>query len=609
MQAISPSMKSTNPKESLLDEALAADWPIPNFLHQTPSQTANCIDSPVLLRTLLDGGFASKGISHDMAIVPQLKKLSDSLNLSSKLINRLYFLDILYECMKNHAYLDPAVMALVYKLRPTIIKAALNDDNDVFIKSSKHPLRKALNDFCSLGIGWDSSLEKNGDRFFTQLRKLAEVMSSITFETKITSQAYESELNALHELAARYEQIESRLCQSEQGLMESLKNRRIADHTINACTENKKIPALTSQFLHGPWRDALHRILVMHGQNSKDFISASQLMEKLIFCMTPVNDETKQQKYKLIASMRSSLEKHLLNTGNDAEKSHWIDEIESQLQQILMGEKITFEPVTPLTSIEVEGVTALISSAISQQVAQLKPGQWILFKMGNGEVIRSKLAMHAPEAGQLLFVNLLGAKRFSKSIEEFGYALSSKRIYLLTSQNLFNILLTHSAELFVKRYQEHKIKLSETTNIPEPELLKRKSAEKALAEAEKLLLLEKEQIIPVVIPAEKNKAVLVNHSLSGESTPSIEVAVNSLEIGSWISMKNRLGEQMSCRIAVIYASTGKMVIVDKSGLRVGEFLKPELVQLIKKGQAKILEQSDSFENSLARVIQSLRKDS
>jgi len=74
-------------------------------------------------------------------------------------------------------------------------------------------------------------------------------------------------------------------------------------------------------------------------------------------------------------------------------------------------------------------------------------------------------------------------------------------------------------------------------------------------------------------------------------------------------MKNRLGEQMSCRIAVIYASTGKMVIVDKSGLRVGEFLKPELVQLIKKGQAKILEQSDSFENSLARVIQSLRKDS
>jgi hypothetical protein len=91
--------------------------------------------------------------------------------------------------------------------------------------------------------------------------------------------------------------------------------------------------------------------------------------------------------------------------------------------------------------------------------------------------------------------------------------------------------------------------------------------------------------------------------------PQTVQQVNALTIGAWISMKNRLGDRVPCKIAVIYNSTGKMVVVDKSGLRVGEFLRKDLIDLIMAGEASILEQGDNFENYLARIIQTLRKDS
>lgn len=608
-------MKSTNPKESLLDEALAASWPIPEFIHQPGAQVTNRIDSPSLLRALLDGGFTSKSISPVNAIVPQLTKLSGTLDLSARLLNRLLLLDILYEQLKTRAHFDTAAMILFYKLRPSIIRAVLGDD-DLFIKSSKHPLRKALDDLCMVSIGWESSLEKNGERYFSQLNKLVGAISTITLSAKTSTAAYDSELKALREISSRYAENERRLCLSEQALMESKRNQRLADDAINSYTENEKLPSNTIQFIHGPWRDALLRTLVLHGHNSKDWISAMRLMDKLVFCMSPADDETQtQQKYKLAPSIRPSLEKHLQNTSNDAEKSHWLDEIENQLQQILMGNETAMESAPRLTSIEVDGVTACVSSAISQQIAQLSLGQWVLYKTESGNVTRGKLAIIDDEAQQLLFVNLMGAKRFIKSTDEFAYALNSKKIQLLSSMNLFSNLLTRSVELFIKRHNDHKNQADGAADPTTQEILKRQSAEKALAEVQKLQALEGEQTKPAVHPAKIKPA----HTAPVEAKSAVPLApgdlqhveaeVNSLVIGSWLSMKNRLGELMPCKIAVIYASTGRMIIVDKCGMRVGEFHRPELVQRIMQGEASILEKNDSFESSLARVIQTLRKDS
>jgi hypothetical protein len=607
-------MKCINPKESLLNEALAANWPIPDFTHQPDTPATNRIDSPLLLKALLDGGFTSKAISPANAIIPQLTKLSGNLDLSPRLLNRLLLLDILYEQLKTQAHFDPAVMILFYKLRPSIIRAVLGDD-DLFIKSSKHPLRKALDELCTVSIGWESSLEKNGARYFTQLGKLVSAISTIVLSGKLSASTYEAELQTLHEISSRYDQNTQRLCQSEHGLMESKKNNRLADEAINGSTENIQLPPHTIHFLHGPWRDALLRILALHGHNSKDWSSATQLMGKLVFCMSPSNDELeKQQKYKMVVTLRSSLEKHLLGTGNNAEQSHWIDEIESQLQLIFTGSTIALESAPRLTSVVVDGVTACVSSAISQQIAELSPGQWVLYKTEGGEITRAKLAMIDNEAKQLLFVNLMGAKRFSKNAEEFGYALNSKKIQLLTTNNLFSLHLTKAVEFFIKRHQQYKMQSAGTNTLSAQETLKRQSAEKALAEAQKLQALEKECLKPALPPKEiktSSSAVEIKPvlSLHPDDQQRIEAEVSSLEIGSWLSMQNRLGELMPCKIAVIYASTGKMIIVDKCGMRVGEFLRPELTQLIMQGKASILEKSDSFESSLARVIQTLRKDS
>jgi len=50
-----------------------------------------------------------------------------------------------------------------------------------------------------------------------------------------------------------------------------------------------------------------------------------------------------------------------------------------------------------------------------------------------------------------------------------------------------------------------------------------------------------------------------------------------------------------------------LVIVDRTGMRVGEFMPEELVNFMMDGSASVLQAGDSFESSLSRVIETLRK--
>jgi len=577
---------------TLLRNALNQSWPVAGsewFAHS--GKSANRLDNPRVLWSLLQDAFNNQRIVLNFPTLPQLHALDDSISLNHKILNRLAFVDLYYEQLAQHSYLNTEILALLQQLRPAVLCSVLHSDS--FIASSKHPLRVIIDDLCNWGIGWDNSIGKSGEKYFNLLTHLANIGAALPEEAGELPDTYTTTLNALQELAMRHQQLEKRVCETEQATMENLAIRRQVEAIINEYVEGKPMPASAIQFFHGVWCDMLHRLKVLHKQNDAEWIEAVQLMDQLVFCLAP-QPNSRQEQINQIPALIQSLKRSLKNSGYDASSFYLIDDMVNTFKQIMIGETLALQMAPALSSLTVAGMATTISSAISQEVSRLNIGQWILYKDENGDMQRGRLAQIFPEAGHVLLVNLIGARPIPKNIEELGLALNTRRAHLLVSRDIASILLSLTVDLFIKNYQ--KAVPSETANPDEN--FKKQSAEKALAEAQQLrkrMMPEPKPIAPAVPLAE-------------EEGVKIEALVYSLNIGSWISMKNRLGEQMPCKVAVIYASTGKMVITDKAGLRVGEFLRPELTQLIMKGEASILEVAESFENSLSRALKTLRKN-
>jgi len=527
--------------------------------------------------------------------------------LEPALANRLYLMDLLSEQIRVNSFLDEAVQGLFFTLQPMLIRIMLRGDD--FIKSSKHPLRPVLDSLALWGLGWQDGLGKGGEKLFEQLSELTEALESFTPARTLLPPSVEAAQEKLSKSFDRFQLLESRVCESEQGAMESLRSRRFVDKYLNGQLEGRELPEQVTSFLHNEWRNSLQMELQTHGKESRAWEQMTSLTGNLIKTFLPsVSEQEKQALYKLIPSMRGPLKKHLVSLHDNQSKDMLLDDIEALHMQILKGEQLPLEPVPPLSVLDTQGVVTSVTAALSEEAAKLQPGQWVLYRHEDGELQRVKLALLSSETGQMLFVNTLGAKCMEKNIEELAYGLTSKKVRLLERDRPFSKWLVKSIEKLIREHNARKKQQAEKPATEEAETQVRREQNKQMS-IDKVrqevadLRDQLQQTAKDSAPAEEQDVSLPE----GERQEMAE-AIAKLEIGAWVSMDNRLGERVPCKIAVIFASSGKMVFVDKSGLKIGEFLQEDLLEKIMKGEASILEQGANFENSLAKVIQSLRKD-
>lgn len=580
-------MTATEEQGPILKDALNQLWPVAGGELFSSEKSANRLDSAKLLWLLLQDAFNHQRINLGLPTLPQLHQLDSSLSLSHQILNRLAFVDMYYQQLGQHAYLDSEALQLLYQLRPALLRSLLHSDN--ILVNSRHPLRIIIEDICQFSIGWDKNIGKTGEKYFNALSDLVTIGNSLPGESRELPDTYTAVLNILGNLTARYQQLELRICENEQATMDNLAIRRQVEAIINEHVEGKPMPLVAIAFFHGVWRDILHRLRVLNKTGDTEWKEALQLMDTLVFCLSP-QPNSKQEQINLIPGLIQALNRLLQKSGYAVSDTYLFDDIINTFKKIMMKEEIPMQLAPSLSSLSIDGVPTIISSSIAQQVIGLKPGQWILYKGNNGEMIRGRLVRIFPDAGHILLVNLLGAKPLTKSVEELGLALNTKRAHLLVAKNLSNIILSFTVDLFIRNYCKAVPQAASSTVDP----FRKKSADKALAEAQKLRKITQEQ--PVVIPLPESQC---SH---------IESMVHDLKIGSWLSMRNRIGEQMPCKVSVIYASSGKMVITDKSGLRVGEYQRSELVKLIMQGEVHVIKLADSFEDSLSKVIKNLRKN-
>ena len=90
------------------------------------------------------------------------------------------------------------------------------------------------------------------------------------------------------------------------------------------------------------------------------------------------------------------------------------DDLVNLIKKIAMKEAVDRQIAPRLSDLQIEGLSTNVSSSITNELKQLAVGQWILFH-SQGQRLRVKLAMINQEADSYFFVNLLGAKKFTKS--------------------------------------------------------------------------------------------------------------------------------------------------------------------------------------------------
>jgi hypothetical protein len=81
-----------------------------------------------------------------------------------------------------------------------------------------------------------------------------------------------------------------------------------------------------------------------------------------------------------------------------------------------------------------------------------------------------------------------------------------------------------------------------------------------------------------------------------------------LPLGSWIELLDTAGTPQRLKVAVKLPSSGKLILVDRNGVRQAEFDGDAFAGLLFEGRARILNQGPKFEDTLAKVVDSMRRD-
>ena len=592
-----------------------------------------------------------------------------ALVLSQQAANLLYFCDQVFEQCQSQTDLEPELLEAFMALRPLVASVLLRDPASLI--EYKHPLFSLLDQLWDAGRYWSPGLGKPGDKYRTRINEMLQRLRKADPLT-VPLQAWLDELSGqLAKDFQRAEILSDRIRQTAQGALAGINAERVVRQEVSKLLECAAMPDVVEELLKGPLRHSMQVIYLSRGEGSDEWKQVLKAAHMLIDSMQAVDAESDmQQVYQNIPKVIPLLSKQLVSISDSAEMEGWIGRIEKLHMQILLGNKVELRSAQPLSVLNEEiGIDANVSSALLVQVKRIPEGQWLIYQREDGEKLRCRLVMKTEEASQLLFVNVLGAKCLEKSLEDFAYLLAARHVRLLDADNNFSQILRDTVANFLQLYQRQSLLMTEAAErqrienerrrlaqqkakqeadriaqerleaqarsdeqmrlhaeelAHQAEENARKAAEKARLAAEEARRAAEEaakfsraqaaqksaaeaESIRREAALEAERALQTEKQLRIDEWETTLQSVRTLGIGAWVDIEIN-GERQRCKLAAVMNASDKLIFVGRDGKKLIEPRRDELIKLLLDNKAKIIQQGDQFENSLAKVIQTLRKD-
>lgn len=552
---------------------------------------------------------------HAADMLPALEThlLASGLALSPLLRIRLLFAQNWFDAYLAQMNLDPEILDVACALRPPFLLRALLDDR-LFV--DRNNIFSRLLQLLSVQLPtWYSGQGRVGERFPTGLRALLNDIGFALDEN--AASAIDAYLQDLDKEAARAKLNSERCVSRERSEAQIAVLNAKVRQLHKAKVVGRSLPAFVDDFIRAQLLPELQFVLINHGERHKVWL----LWQRLLVLLAQVYADTAaQQQAQLYTSVQQAISlleppQQMLSTAQSS-YDDFVQALLASLFSLLQGEQPNVVDVTELEGgdIEIE-VRAQVSRSLLRQVAAVREGDWFLFEAEAGDIIRCQLVLKLIDVQKLFFVNRAGFKVLTKGVDEFALCLSSRVAVPLVVEPLFEAssvravnVLREIYDASLAGYREEQQRLDEARKERErleekDRQLRQQAAEKALKEAQ--LLAEQEQQRQKEIEHQRQQLQASERErLHAEAVKTVD----ELKVGSWLEMeKPSTGEVVRAKLAVAMPSTGKHIFVDRIGVKLVEYLRDELVELIESGRVVVVSKSDSFEDQLSKIVKGLRK--
>lgn len=553
------------------------------------------------------------------------------LTLSRFDANLLYFCDQVFAQFQHQTDVDQALLTGFLRLRPLLAAVFVHDPS--IVRTLHHPLLDLLAQLLDASRFWSADLGRHGDKYRTRIEDtLARLVQADPVSAPFASWLDEFS-SQMDKEAQRAETLCQRICESERAGLQSRKAERVVRQALTTVLASAPMPPLVEELLKGPFRHAMQQVFFAQGIDNDAWRHLLKTAHWLVQSFTPPVDEAaRQHQYQLISRLPALLQRLLVGTS-PTDLDEWLARLEKLHMQVLTGKTVALQPAEPLPGAEEDnGVDTNISDSLLKQVASITEGQWLVYQR-EGEPPRPlRLALKLEEAGQLLFVNILGAKCLEKSVEEFAYLLAARHIRLMNTEVNLSQMLRDTVAYVLQLFQRQSLLMAEAAERQRQDDVRRQKArEKAQREAEQLALqrqaaqtradeeaqrlaqlaareaaAEAERQAKEVALAEQRQRIAEKQSNIDEWETAMQ-AVRALCVGGWVDIEIK-GERQRCKLAAVINASDKLIFAGRDGRKLAELRRDELIMLLLENKARIIETGDHFESSLAKVIQTLRKD-
>lgn len=590
--------------------------------------------------------------------------------LSQQEANLLYFCDQVFEQGQSQNDLEPELLYPFLALRPLVAGLLLREP--AVLRDLQHPLFRLLDQLWDAGRYWSAELGKPGEKYRQRLDEMLQRLRKADPATAPFQTWQDELAAQLAKDFQRADTLVERIRQTAQGALAGEAADRAVRQQIRVLLERAPMPDVVEELLKGPLLHSMKVVCLSKGQASDEWKRIVRVGELLVDSMLGAEDEAgMQQVYQTIPQVIPQLVKQLVSISDATELETWVTRIEKLHMQILLGNKVELRPAQLLSGMEGEssGIAADVGNALLEQVKQIHEGQWLIYQREIGDRLRCRLILKSSDGGQLLFANVLGAKCMEKTLEEFAYLLTGRHILLLDADNNFSQVFRDTVANFLQLYQRQTLLQAELGERQRAELERRRLAkEKAQREAERIAqerleaqaraeeaarkaaeeqakiaeaaarqaaeearkkaeeaeraaaeaaqhakaVAEKEAIAAAERKrkedeAERERQLQAEKQARIDEWETAQQAVRSLGIGAWVDIEIN-GERQRCKLAAVINASDKLIFVGRDGKKLAEPRRDELIKMLLDSKARVVQQGDQFENSLAKVIQTLRKD-
>lgn len=370
------------------------------------------------------------------------------------------------------------IQALLSRLQIPVLKIALHDRR--FFNDNKHPARLLINEIAGASIGWSNLQQHAQDQLYEKIAAVIQhIHDNFTDDVTIFSEQYEMLKAYLEQENRKTSLVEKRASEAAVGQATTNHVRALVRTLLEERCAGRSIPLDVHRFLFEQWQNVLFLLYLKEGERSASWLDGCQIVDDLIWTVTPHKDEKSQQRLlQMIEPLFTRISQKLqLTAVSITELEASLETLRSVHQRIRDGlhtelQYIKAEPPVVINNDEPVIATGAVSevppnkpwesmTAIERQQVQnqrlqfefiqkaekLPIGTWIEFTHLDGEPgpLRFKLTAKIDLTDSFVFVNRFGTKIVEKSRKAFAADLQQNIAAVLERGSAFDRAISRIA--------------------------------------------------------------------------------------------------------------------------------------------------------------------